>query len=185
MSSLLNELFGIRQIAILGAFLSTLSILLSAFIRKMQLYFLSYSIGFGIGQALLLTSTLGILPHYFNKRLSLATGLMSFIGAFIVVIIPIVSDLIINKYGLAATFYFLAGLNSLTIFMAFTYRPVLRLSQKKTKFEKIKQSFGVEILKKRRFIIWCIASFIGTLGYLIPIVNIVSCAKEFNNLMVN
>jgi len=170
----LNEIFGLRKIAILGACLSTISILLSAFIRKMQLYFLSYSIGFGIGQALLLTSTLAILPHYFNKRLSLATGLMSFIGAIIVVLIPIFTDLIINKYGLAATFYFLAGLNCLTIFMAFTYRPVLRSTETKTKKEKIKQSLGIDILKNRRMIIWCIASFIGTLGYLIPIVNIVS-----------
>jgi MFS family permease len=171
---LLNELFGIRKIAILGACLSTLSILLSAFIQKMQLYFLSYSIGFGIGQALLLTSTLAILPHYFNKRLSLATGLMSFIGAILVVFIPIITDLIIKKHGLSATFFFLAGLNCITIFMVFTYRPVLRSAHKKSKLETIKQSFGFEILKKRRFIIWCIASFIGMLGYLIPIVNIVS-----------
>jgi len=54
----------------------------------MKLYFLTYGLGFGVGQALLLTATLAILPHYFNKKLSLANGLMNLIAAVIFVVLP-------------------------------------------------------------------------------------------------
>jgi MFS family permease len=76
LGSILTDLFGARRIGLLGGLISTISLAASAFIENIMLYFFTYGFGFGIGQALLLSATLSILPHYFKKRLSLANGLM-------------------------------------------------------------------------------------------------------------
>lgn len=57
--------------------------------------------------------------------------------------------------------------------MCLSYRTVL-VSEKSSVKKRIKQSFGIEVLKEKEFLIWCGATFIGILGYLIPIIIIVS-----------
>jgi MCP family monocarboxylic acid transporter-like MFS transporter 12 len=76
LGSILTDLFGARKIGLLGGAISTVSLFASAYIENIMLYFVTYGLGFGVGQALLLSATLSILPHYFKKRLSLANGLM-------------------------------------------------------------------------------------------------------------
>jgi hypothetical protein len=100
---------------------------------------------------------------------------MNFVTAVIVVILPIFFSMILEKYSLFETFYFLAFLNLITIFMAFTYKPIIITSDKnEKKIQRIKNSFGLEIFKKKKFLIWCIASIVCMFGYLIPVVIIVS-----------
>ena len=98
---------------------------------------------------------------------------MNLIGAIIVVIFPILTHEIIDHYSLKGIFIFLSALNFITALMALTYIPVIPVQKHETQLNQFKSSFGLEILKKPKFSVWCIASFFGMLGYLIPIVNIV------------
>ena len=150
-------------------------ILLCAFINNIKLYFLTYGFGFGLGQSFLLVSTSSILPHYFKRRLSLANGLMNFVGALISIILPVLTNEFLERYTLRETFYLLAGLNFLTVLMSFSYKSRLEPSDKNiSKCSRIKSSFRKDVFKNNLYKIWCLSSFILMIGYLMPIVNIVT-----------
>lgn len=168
--SILIDLYGPRKIGLLGAAISTISIFSCAFVNDLKLYFLTYGTIYGIGQAFLLSATLAILPHYFNKRLSLANGLMSGLSAIVIIILPIMTAKILRDFGLKETFYFLAALNLVTVLMAFTFRPILPNNTDATFVSRLKDSFGMEVFKNMDFVIWCAAGFIAIYGYMIPIV---------------
>ncbi len=172
--SVVTDLFGARKIGIIGGLISSFGLLTSAIVTRIEIYFLTYSLIFGLGQALMLTATLAILPHYFNKKLSLANGVMNFVTAIVVVILPLTTSWSLEKYGLRYTFYYFTLLNFLTVLLSFTFKPILRKDKNMTKIQKIKKSFGKEIFKKSKFIIWTVASIVCMFGYLIPVVNIVS-----------
>jgi MFS family permease len=178
LGSVLTDLFGARRIGLIGASISTISMALSIFIRDIKLYFLTYSLLFGIGQALLLGATLSILPHYFHKKLSLANGCMNLLSSVIVVILPVCTYEIIANFGLKGTFIFLTALNLVTVFTSFTYISVLPNHQHENAFKRLRKSLALKVLIKKEFIIWSICSLIGQFGYLIPIVVIVSKPKN-------
>lgn len=72
--SILVDLFNPRLIGVAGGLISAISMVLSAWVNEIKYYLLTYGLLLSIGQALLLASTLSILPHYFDKKLSLANG---------------------------------------------------------------------------------------------------------------
>ncbi|CAF0800646.1 unnamed protein product [Brachionus calyciflorus] len=172
LGSIMTDFLGPRKTGITGGLISGLALAICALVEKMEIYFLTYGVLYGAGQALLLTSTLAILPHYFKKRISLANGIMNLIGAIIVVLLPILTSKIIHNYSLKGIFLFLSLLNFGTVLMAFTYIPLLPVHKHEKIIHQIKSSFGLEVFKKPKFAVWCIASFFGMFGYLIPIVNI-------------
>ena len=178
--SMCVELFNPRKTGIAGGLISAFSLLACAFVKDLRLYFLTYSIGFGVGQALLLAATSAILPHYFKNRISLANGLMNLIGAGVVVVLPILTALMLEKYSLTETFYFLSGVNFVTAIMTISYKPQFPDDKKENIPTRIKKSFGVKVLKKKKFVFWCVCTLIGMFGYLIPIVNIVIYSKKCN-----
>lgn len=174
LGSVLVDIFNPLKIGLLGAVISTASIIGCIFVSNMKLYFLTYGFLFGFGQALLLAATLSILPYYFEKKLSLANGLMNFIGSIIIILLPIVTSAIINSSGLKMTFLMLAAVNAVGILAVFTYVTPEKSKDESNSFLKvIKKSLGTEIFKRKKFILWCVSTFIGKFGYLIPIINIV------------
>ena len=127
-----------------------------------------------IGQAILLSSTFAILPHYFSKKLSLANGLMNALASVIVVLLPICISSILHSHNLSEAFLFLAFLNIIASLFSITYIAQLPMNNDQVSMlVKVKQSFGLRILRMPRYVLWCIASFIAMFGYLIPIITIV------------
>ena len=126
------------------------------------------------GQALLLAPTYAILPHYFNKKLSLTNGIMNFCSAILIVVFPLIISKFLDNYGLSGAFYFLASINIIAAVLALTFKPKLPKSTEISLIPRIKESFGLEVLKNKNFLIWCIANIFGCLGYGIPIINIVT-----------
>ena len=76
---------------------------------------------------------------------------------------PILTSFILDKHGLAETFYFLAAINAIAGLMSFTYIPRLPQIQIESKMKRFKQSFGFKVFKRKKFSIWCIASLFGLL----------------------
>ncbi|RNA11488.1 monocarboxylate transporter 10-like [Brachionus plicatilis] len=175
--SILIDLFTPLKIGLLGGIISTLSLFSCAFVEKLTVYFFTYGLLFGIGQSFLLASTLSILPHYFDKRLSLANGIMNLIGSIIIVILPIFTSIIINAYGLKTTFFFLTALNAVPIFLVMSFKSRLPKPKDLTLKKELKNSLGIDVLRKKMFVAWCFITFIGKFGYFIPILNIDHYAK--------
>jgi MFS family permease len=173
MGSVLTDLFGARRVGLTGACISTVAMALSIFISNIKLYILTYSLLFGVGQALLLGATLSILPHYFKKKLSLANGLMNLLSSIIVILLPVFTDITISMFGLRGTFCFLTGLSLVTVFTSLTYVSLLPNHQHDNQFKRVRKSLALKILAKKEFVIWSACSLVGQFGYLIPIVVIV------------
>lgn len=108
---------------------------------------------------------------------------MNLIGAVVVVLLPIFTAKILSDYGLKEMFLFLAGINFVTIIMAISYIPLLPGNQNERKRDRIRESFGLEVLRKRKFAFWCLASAFGMFGYLIPVVNIVNFKFKYKTLI--
>jgi MFS family permease len=171
---ILIEIFSARKIGMLGALISTISLFSTAFVTNLKLYLLTYGFIFGIGQAFLLAATEAILPHYFKKRLSLANGFMIFVSAFVIVALPFFTSMILERYALRETFFFLAALNSVAILTTASFKSQLPRPRVETSvWQKVKESVGDMVLFKNvKYICWLLATFIAMFGYLIPIVNI-------------
>ena len=128
-----------------------------------------------IGQSLMLAASLSIVPHYFKKKLSLANGLVNCFASILVVLLPYCTSIILRRYGLREAFYFFAFLNLVSTLLCMAYTPRLPTSNDaKTRSQKVRKSFGIDVFRKPKFVIWSVASFFGFFGYLIPIINIVS-----------
>lgn len=182
-SSFLVDIFNARAIGVIGGLLSFLGLLTSAFVNNLQIYFVTYAFIFGIGQSLLIAAFFSILPHYFSKRLGLANGLMSFFGAAIIVSAPFIVEVCLQKLDLSKTFLVLSAMSFITALCCLTFKPMLPKEHSNLPFKKnFINSMALDIFKSKRFIVWAIASFLGFLGYLIPIITMV---KVFLLLLKN
>ena len=174
-ASILIDFYGSRKIAIIGGFLSGLGILTSSFVTYMPLYFLTYSVIFGTGQALLMGSTFSILPHYFRAKLSLANGMMNFGAAVLTVSLPIITQKALTDLGLVKTFYILSALSFSSILCALTYKPMIPPDNTSISFKtRIKNSFGGALFRKPKFLFWSISCFIGLYGAMNIVLTIVN-----------
>lgn len=166
-----------------GAILTTLAFLSCAFVDRLQLYFLTFSVLFGLGQAFLIQATFQILPHYFDKRLGLANGIMNFGGAIITILFIIVMSKSLEFLKLKYAFLILMGISILNIISAVTFKSTLQPQKSENRNEKvmkkIRDSFRIEVLKRGDMIIWCLASCITVFGYTIASVTIVSKTLVF------
>jgi uncharacterized membrane protein len=111
--------------------------------------------------------------------------LKTFIGTVVVVFLPVCTAEIINRWGLRESWYFLAGVNFLTILMSLTYKSRLPNNRKENMTQRLKKSLGVEILRNKKFLIWCVGSIIGQIAYLTPIIIIVRIIYLMNRSLIN
>jgi MCP family monocarboxylic acid transporter-like MFS transporter 2 len=169
------DLFGSRRVAIFGACLQTFGLLMSVFVKDLPIYFITHSVLFGIGQAFIAESTLQILPHYFNKRLGLANGLMNFGGSIIAIGFLITTAESLESLGLNLTFLIFAGISFFTIVAATLFKSVLKSqsSANQSLKKKLKNSLGTRVLKRPEFIIWWTSACLALVGFSITNVTIV------------
>jgi MFS family permease len=174
-SAISIDLFGSRKVAIFGACLQTIGLLSSGFVNDLPVYFFTHSVLFGIGKGFVAQSTYQILPHYFNKKLGLATGLMNFGGSIFAILIVIISDASLATFGLKSAFFIFMTLSSLTVIAASSFKSVLKSqSYKIEKFsDKIKNSLSTDVLKRKEFMIWWTSTYFSVFGFIIISVTIV------------
>jgi MCP family monocarboxylic acid transporter-like MFS transporter 2 len=170
------DLYGSRKIAVFGACLQTIGLLASSFVSVLPLYLLTHSLLFGIGKGFLAEATFQILPHYFDKRLGLANGLMNFGGSIIAIGFLLVTAQSLESLGLKRAFLVFASLTSVTILAAFSFKSVLiPKSESGAGFlAKVKESFRIQVLKRREFTIWWVSASFYVICFSIATVTIVN-----------
>ncbi|XP_070534057.1 monocarboxylate transporter 13-like [Ptychodera flava] len=119
---------GTRIAAFYGAFLSTIGLFLSGFVRSTGALCATYGVITGIGYGLLLTPCIGLLPMYFRTRYILANAI-SFTGTSLCIFyVPSLFDYVAQTYGKHSTFIILACLNAQLLVMAALFRPIEQFS---------------------------------------------------------
>ena len=73
----MSDCFGCRVTTICGSLLCALSLFATSFAKSISHVFLSYGLLFGLGAACVRTCTFLVAAKHFNRRRSMATGLVS------------------------------------------------------------------------------------------------------------
>jgi MFS family permease len=169
------DLFGSRKVAIFGACLQTIGLLASSFVNALPMYLFTHSFMFGCGKGLLAEATFQILPHYFDKHLGFANGLMNFGGSIIAIGFLLTTSRSLDLFGLKKTFLIFACLTSTTIIASLSFKSVLDSKSQKTEkiTSKLKESFGLEVLKRPEFTIWWVSACFYVICFAIATVTIV------------
>ena len=106
----MSEKFGCRYVNMIGAVTSTVGFVLSSFANNTIIYYFTYSLLFGIGSSCVRTSSFLMVAKYFDKRRSLATGILTSGAGLGVFVLAPVTRALLDNFSLDNTFRFLAGI---------------------------------------------------------------------------
>ncbi|XP_022797358.1 monocarboxylate transporter 13-like isoform X1 [Stylophora pistillata] len=159
--------YGVRVVTIAGGIVMSVGLFLSSYAPSLLFLYISYGLLLGIGTSLCATMALIVSADYFDKHLSLATGIVASGSSFGTVIFPPTLQLIVQRYGWESSFRIM-GLGG--IMMAITglvYRSVNRQNHVPLGAER-NQCFDMSVLNNRGFVLWTVATTIAGFGYFIP-----------------
>ncbi|XP_006820679.1 monocarboxylate transporter 12-like [Saccoglossus kowalevskii] len=142
----------------------------------------------GVGNGILLATSLPILSRYFDKRFALATS-VAFVGNGLgMFIFSPLTQIFVTKYGLRGAFLILSAINANTIVCAIVMRPITVISQDLEKqntesdnnyLKEFCQRLGFRLLcSNHAFALMMLAVFLGDTSYLISVTMIVPQAVD-------
>ncbi|XP_014673533.1 PREDICTED: monocarboxylate transporter 14-like [Priapulus caudatus] len=123
-SSMLVNKYGHRKIVIVGGALAAVGMTLSYFAVDLWILFITYGVIFGSGAGLLMVPSVSILPSYFEKRLSLAFGLVTVgtgLGSFC---FPYIVQLLLDEYDYRNQFLVCGALTFNVIAAGLVFSPL-------------------------------------------------------------
>lgn len=144
----------------------SVGLFLSSYAPSLLFLYISYGLLLGIGTSLCATMALIVSMDYFDKHLSLATGIVAAGSSFGTLAFPPTLQVLVQKYGWESTFRIM-GLGG--IMMAITglvYRSVNKTHVPLPPDRK--HCFDTSVLKNRGFVLWTVATTIAGFGYFIP-----------------
>lgn len=194
-ASILVDRFGIRIISFIGAVLATSGIILSSFMNKLGLLYLTYGLMTGIGSSLVYTSSLVILGHYFKKYLGIVNGVVSSGSAIFTIVLPFMVRALLKNVGLKGTLRVLSIQFGVLVICAIIWKP--RFQQRHTELDNylhasttsvkervggclkfVKKFLNVDIWKCKGYVVWALSIPVAFVGYFIPLVHLVKHTSD-------
>ena len=173
----LTDRFGARAVVISGAVLSTIGLLLTSLVPSLYLMLLTYGGIFGCGSSLVYIAVFEIVPRYFVKRRSLATGLVTMsVGAGLLVMSPVCQALI-DAFGWRGAFRGMTCIVFIIFFIGWVLDPNVASDQAKKIVEEPEESrqiLDLTMWKNITFVVISIAGVFVYIGHSIPPVLFVS-----------
>lgn len=190
-SMLINRL-GCRLTAIIGSLVCVASLLLSSLPSSIAIMYVTYSVPFGFGSSCLFVSSYVVTSQYFDKKRSVATGIIaSGTGIGVLAVAPILQALL-DAYDWRKTYRITAGIFSAVCLLCLTFDPaVLKKEEKGTATEecngvelsddqqarrtaeKPKKLLNFSILKEKVFVVLTLSFTIALLGHHTPRLHLV------------
>lgn len=176
----LCDRFGPRVVTIIGALVAAIGLISTSQAQSLFVMYFTYSIIFAFGGCCVYTAVFVIVPKYFLKRRSLATGMIaSGPGAGTFVMSPILA-LSIEGLGWRGAFIVMAGLVAIVCVLGCTFDPN---TPKNTSEEDVRLSrYGNDkerkLLKNPEYLIMVFVTTIVVLGNSVPQVHMVSDRSE-------
>lgn len=164
--------YSYSKVMMAGGVLCVLSLFVSSFVSSVKLMYFTFSLFYGVGTCMCTAPTMTITPEYFDKYMSIATGITVSGSSFGTLIMGPLSQLIIDKGGWRTAFRIYAGLIVITI--ALNSRIRAPPSVKIRKLEGRSFIKDLQIWKNRVFVVWTIAITLVMFGFYIPYVHLVN-----------
>ncbi|XP_026582390.1 monocarboxylate transporter 10 [Pseudonaja textilis] len=180
--SVFTNIFGCRQVAVVGAAVAFVGLLLSSFVRSLGPLYFTYGILFGCGCSFSYQPSLVILGQYFKKRLGLVNGIVTAGSSLFTITLPFVLDELIRSLGLYGTFRILCIFLFILFLAGFTYKPLMpntkQSEKRKFKLPPAKEMCNFSIFKILSYRIWALGVPAALFGYFIPYVHLLNHVKE-------
>lgn len=122
-SALCNR-FSIRNVTMLGSFLASLSLFVSAFSTNLNVLYFTYGVLGGLGRSLSYTPSLVIVGYYFTKRRGLAVGIATSGVGLGTMFFPPIIEVMFEYYGYWGTFLILAAVIANFFVCGALFRPL-------------------------------------------------------------
>ena len=119
----LVDRFSSRPIHIIGGLLCSLGLILTSLAKTVNLFFLTYSLLFGLGAGSCRTSNFLIVTKYFVKRRSLATGIVTAGAGMGIFALAPLDQLLIDKLGLSGAYRLLGFVMLANCILSLPYNP--------------------------------------------------------------
>ncbi|XP_052104108.1 monocarboxylate transporter 13-like [Mytilus californianus] len=165
----LIERFGIRRVLCVGGLIQFTGCLMSAFASSFVLLLISLSIISGLGNALTYVTGVVAIDAYFDKKKSIAVSIATTGISLSRIIFPSTVEFLLSKYGFSdAMMIFSAILLNFVVCGAVVF-PQRLVSQEvvSSKTEKLEKDMA--FCKNTGFILYVLASFLYSLGILLPV----------------
>ncbi|XP_060583505.1 monocarboxylate transporter 12-like [Ruditapes philippinarum] len=122
-SALCNK-YSCRTVVMMGATISSLGVLISAFVPDLPYLYFTYGVLGGVGRAFTYTPSLIIVGYYFNKRRGIAVGLSTSGVGFGSFLLPPIMEIMFDYYGFIGTFIILSAVMSHFFIPGALFRPL-------------------------------------------------------------
>ena len=183
----LCDRFGPRVVSIMGALVSVVGLVSTSQAKSLYVIYFTYSILFAFGGCCTYTAVFVIVPKYFLKRRSLATGMIaSGPGAGTFTMSPILA-LSIEALGWRGAFIVMAGIVAFICVLGCTFDPN---TPKKASEEHVHMCIhakekGRKLIKNAEYLLLVFATTIAVLGNSVPQVHLVSQTKPSSTVCHN
>ncbi|XP_067025904.1 monocarboxylate transporter 13-like isoform X2 [Acropora muricata] len=158
--------YGVRVVTIAGGLVMSVGLFLSSYAPSLPFLYISYGLLLGIGTSLCATMALIVSADYFDRHLSLATGIVASGSSFGTLALAPTLQTLVEKFGWQTTFR-LMGLGGLLITVSgFLYKTVKRDTAEIPPLTN--QCFDTSVFKNKAFVLWTLATTIAGFGYFIP-----------------
>ena len=179
--------FGCRFTTLLGGFLCTISLVLSSFAKNILHLYLTYSLLYGLGTSFIFSSSLVIISMYFEKRRSLATGIItSGQGCGVLILGPLL-QISIDAFGWRITYRIMSAVVPALCLFGLTYSPnVEREEVHNIVTQRKKESCHVDlsVWKEPKFLAVTLSASIMMFGHLVPQIHLV-CLTQYSRLQIS
>lgn len=177
LSSFIINRYGAHVSISLGTTLVIISLLVTSLMPRLEYLFLTFSLLFGLGTSLTYTPTMCMAADYFNKYLTVATGLMVAGSSVGTLLMSPITQYSIASMGWRNSMRLHAGLMLLVYGTAYVFKPerVVQQTPGTIKMPIVRRLVkDLQLWKDKVFIIWVLALFCAMFGYYIPYVHLVS-----------
>ena len=184
--------FGCRITAFVGGISCVSGLLLSSLATSIAILYVTYSMLFGFGSSCMFVSCYVVTSLYFNKRQSIATGIIaSGSGIGVLAVAPIL-QVLLDNFHWRKTYRITAGIFSVVCFLCLTFDPTVVKTgreeregeeeniesenlQEKNDVKKNRWFVDCSVFKNKRFLVLTISAIFCNLGHSIPRLHLVSC----------
>ncbi|KAL9964086.1 hypothetical protein ACROYT_G027665 [Oculina patagonica] len=184
-TSALCERVGCRVVAFVGGLLGVLGFVLSSFVKDVHRLYLTFGVLWGVGASMNYLPTLRSLPYWFERRISLANGIVTAGSGVGTIAMGPLMQLAVNNLGWSHAARIFGGMLSLCTIGSLLYR-VPSQTGKEKEVEKVVEEpkrqrppmFDFTVFKNKAFLVWCISLSAFMMGYFVPFVHLPAYAEE-------
>ena len=175
MGAFLNR-FGVRVTTILACLSCAIALGLGSIAPSVTILYIAFSVPFALGQSIIFVSTASIATIYFDKRRSVAFGLMTSGHGLGTLILGPTLQALVDAFGWRNTFRLFAGIMTLFALSGFFLhqRPLPPTVDDNKKTPSKKFRLNLSLLKNTTFLVLVITAGAFTFSRQVPYVHLVS-----------